>query len=300
MEVILIGLGKMGSGIAMQLFEKGYDPIVYNRTKSVTQSYRVTGFRTIESYQDLAGIDSPKLVWLMISHEAVDDVLFSRNGLCQYLKKGDIIVDAGNSNYNDTKKRYAKVIKRGLEFVDIGVSGGPSGARNGACMMVGGDLKVFQKIENVVKALCLPNGYEYLGGSGAGHYAKMIHNGIEYGMMQSIAEGFAILKESRDYNFDLQKVARVYNTGSVIESRLMKWLEDGLKEQGENLEKITGSVAHSGEGEWTVKEGEKLNLRPEIISKSLDYRIRTEKKPTYAGKILSLLRKKFGGHNVWK
>ncbi len=187
--------------------------------------------------------------------------------------------------------------KKGILFLDVGTSGGPGGARYGACLMVGGDKKIYEYLLPLLTDIAVPNGVEFFKGIGAGHFVKMIHNGIEYGMMQAIAEGFHILKNST-YNLDLKRVAEIYNHGSGIESRLMKWLADGLQLYGENLDTISGTVAHTGEGAWTVNAAKELGVKAKVIEDALKFRIESEKNPNYTGKILSTLRNQFGGHSA--
>ena len=228
------------------------------------------------------------------SGEAVDEMI---SEVGKYLKKGDIIIDGGNSFYKDSIRRHADLRRRGIGFLDVGVSGGPSGARNGPALMIGGDKKVFEKIEPLFRDLARENGYQFFEGAGAGHFVKMIHNGIEYGMMQAIGEGFNILKNS-SYKLDLKKVSDIYNNGSVIESRLIDWMKKAFELRGEGLEKVSGSVAHTGEGEWTVQTAKELGLEAKIIKESFKFRVLSEKNPSYTGKIVSALREQFGGHKV--
>ncbi|MBI4136480.1 6-phosphogluconate dehydrogenase (decarboxylating), partial [Candidatus Roizmanbacteria bacterium] len=211
--------------------------------------------------------------------------------------EGDILIDAGNSFYKDSIRRSKQLAKRGIRFVDAGTSGGPGGARNGACLMVGGERKTFEYLKPLFDAMAVRGGVQFFEGAGAGHFVKMIHNGIEYGMMQAIAEGFTVLKKS-SYKLDLTRVTDIYNHGSVIESRLVTWLKEAYELHGEDLKNISGSVAHSGEGEWTVKTAKKLSVVTKIIEEALKFRISSEKNPSYTGKILSALRGQFGGHSV--
>lgn len=296
-EVGIVGLGKMGAGLAEQLLEKGWKVVGYNRHPEPVHELQKKGLTGAFSYEELvAKLSGPRLIWLMIpAGKAIDEVLFGTKGLLSYLRKGDIIIDGGNSFYKDTIERARKIKKQGIEFFDVGVSGGPGGARSGACLMIGGEKKLFQKYEPLFRDLALKDAYQFFPGVGAGHFVKMIHNGIEYGMMQALAEGFSILKSS-SYKLNLQDVASIYNNGSVIESRLTNWLLNGLEEQGQNLEKVSGTVAHTGEGEWTVKTGKELKVPTPIVKGSFDFRVDSEKNPSYTGKILSLLRNQFGHH----
>ena len=284
----------MGGGISKRLTEKGWRVIGYNRTPGELS--------TVSSIKELAEkFPSPKMVWIMVkAGEPTNQML---KELMKYLKKGDIVIDGGNSFYKDSIKRHAKLKKLGIGFLDVGVSGGPSGARNGPCLMIGGDLAIFKKAEFLFGDLALQSnsgqakGYEFFPGAGAGHFVKMIHNGIEYGMMQAIGEGFNILKKS-SYKLNLKKVADIYNNGSVIESRLIGWLGKAFDLRGENLDKVSGSVAHTGEGEWTVKTAKELKLAVKIIEESFKFRVLSEKNPSYTGKVVSALREQFGGHKV--
>ncbi len=196
-------------------------------------------------------------------------------------------------------KREKKFKKNGISFVDVGVSGGPKGARNGACMMIGGTSSKFKKMEALYKALTVPKGYAHFEGPGAGHFVKMVHNGIEYGMMQAIAEVFSVMKKS-EYNLPMKKIADVYSHGSVIESSLMQWLSKAYKKYGEDLSGITSTVSHSGEGKWTVDIAKELGVPVKIISGSLIFRKNSFKHKTYTGKVLSAIRNQFGGHSALK
>jgi 6-phosphogluconate dehydrogenase len=181
--------------------------------------------------------------------------------------------------------------------MDAGVSGGPGGARRGASVMVGGREEDFERLEDLFAAIAAPAAYQFFEGYGAGHFVKMVHNGIEYGMMQALAEGFTILKKS-EYQLDLSKVAEIYNNGSVIESRLVGWLQSGLKVFGEDLKGVSGSVGHTGEGEWTVKTAEAMKIKADIIAAALEFRKKSASSPSYTGQVLSALRNQFGGHSL--
>ncbi len=294
MTIGYIGLGKMGRNMVLRLKEKGHEVIAWNRGEEARRAIEKKGIETRETLTDLvAALPVPAMIWLMVSQSAVDSVL---SELLPFLSKGDTIIDGGNCFYKDTIRRSKLLSKRGIHFLDAGVSGGPRGARTGACIMVGGEKKVFQKFSKLFRDVALSQGALYVGGHGAGHFVKMVHNGIEYGMMQALAEGFAILNTSR-FNLDVTEVAKLYNHGSVIESRLVGWLESGFKKFGQNLRGVSGSVQHTGEGEWTVKVGKELGLRPKIIEESFKFRVRSAKNPSYTGKILSILRNQFGGHD---
>lgn len=300
-EIGIVGLGKMGGGIAQQLHDRGWKVFGYNRTQNVTASYMRRGMQGVSELKEFKGVlREPRVVMISLPEgKPVEDVLFGEAGLSSILSKGDIIIDAGNSNYKETIRRYAELEREGIRLVDVGVSGGPKGARFGACLMIGGDRTTFDYLEPIFADIAVPRGYQFFEGVGAGHFVKMIHNGIEYGMMQAIAEGFTVLKES-PLSLDLNRVADVYNHGSVIESRLIRWLKDAYAQYGMSLEAISGAVAHSGEGEWTVEAAKDLGIETKIIENALQFRIDSEKNPGYTGKVISALRGQFGGHEVKK
>lgn len=295
MKIGYIGFGKMGLGQALLLKEKGHEVFGFNRSEEGRMKARESGIDVKNSLKEMVEVlEIPRTIWIMVSHQGVDEVL---NELLPLLSKGDTVIDGGNCFYKETLRRTEEIEKRGINFLDIGVSGGPAGARNGACLMIGGKKEVAEKYIDLYKDLSAPNAWKILGKNGAGHFAKMVHNGIEYGMMQSIGEGFAVLKKS-DFNFNLLDVADLYNNQSVIESRLVKWLHDGFEKFGEDLEGISGEVSASGEGEWTVNTAKELKVPAPAIETSLYFRKMSKGNPTYIGKILSTMRTMFGGHDV--
>ncbi|MEO6077687.1 MAG: phosphogluconate dehydrogenase (NAD(+)-dependent, decarboxylating), partial [Candidatus Andersenbacteria bacterium] len=238
----------------------------------------------------------PLVAWLMVPHSVVDDVL---KELTPNLQKGDIIIDGGNSFYKDSIRRGEELQKLGVHYIDVGVSGGPSGARNGACLMIGGEKSTYKTLVGLFSDISVAGGYDYMGELGAGHFVKMVHNGIEYGMMQAIAEGFAVMQKWRE-GLDLERIAHLYNNGSVIESRLVHWLKEAYRIHGTELNDISGTVAHSGEGDWTVEASKELDIPVPVIQAALQFRIDSEKDPSYTGQIVSALRNQFGGHSVSK
>lgn len=297
MKIGIVGLGKMGFNMGERLLEKGYQVVGYNRSSEAVNQFAKKGGIPASDYDDFLtklDDDGSRIIWLMVPWKAVDDVL---SDLMPKLNSGDLIVDGGNSPYTETVKRAAQLEDKGLKFIDVGVSGGPSGARNGACLMIGGSEKDFQNLEKLFADLSVDNGYKYVGNHGAGHFIKMVHNGIEYGMMQSLAEGFNLIKNS-DFNFNLREVADIYNNGSVIESKLTNWLVNAYEQHGDELQGISGSVAHSGEGLWTVESAERIGVDVSVIKESLEFRKQSENNPSYTGKVLSALRNQFGGHDV--
>jgi len=295
MKIGYIGLGKMGFNMVELLLERGYQVAAYDSSVEPVQNIAKRGAIPADSVRALVtALAPPRLVWIMVPHQVVDAVL---KELAPLLAKGDTVVDGGNSPYRESMRRAGELEGKGLEFLDAGVSGGPAGARTGACIMVGGKVEVFQKYEPLFRDLSAENGYGYMGKSGAGHFVKMVHNGIEYGMMQALAEGFAVLKAS-DFELNLVKIADLYNHRSVIESRLAGWLKSAFEQFGSNLKDISGSIAQSGEGSWTVEAAKELGIPVPIIKGALDFRLQSQKNPNYTGKIVSALRHQFGGHEV--
>ena len=296
-EIGIIGLGKMGAGLARQWHDRGWRVVAYNRHPERTKELEEDGLTGASTLDELVSrLPAPRAVWIMVTAgKPVDELLFGKDGLASKLKRGDLVIDGGNSFFEDSRRRAKLLARKGIKFLDAGVSGGPAGARNGACMMIGGDQASYEKWEALFADASVRDGYAYFGAAGAGHFVKMVHNGIEYGMMQSIAEGFALMKKS-PFKLKLSKIAKLYNHGSVIESRLIGWLESGYAAFGEDLKKISGSVAYTGEGEWTVKTGKKWKMKLPVIEDSFKFRVRSKKDPSYMGKILSALRNQFGGH----
>ena len=299
-EIGIVGLGKMGGGIARRLVEKGWTVHGLDPDKKTVEELEKIGMHSASSREGLVqALCKSRVVWLMVPHAVVDDTLFGKDGIIGQLSKGDVVIDGGNSYFNDSMIRAKKLGARGISYIDVGFSGGPGGARDGGCLMIGGDERSFKKLEPLFADLARKDGYRFFKGAGAGHFVKMVHNGIEYGMMQAIAEGFALMKKSK-YKLDLTAVAEIYNNGSVIESRLVGWLKDAFKLRGEDLSDVSGKVAHTGEGEWTVKTAKKMQIEAKIIEGALKFRIASAKKPNYTGKIVSALREQFGGHKVKK
>ncbi|MDO8590748.1 MAG: decarboxylating 6-phosphogluconate dehydrogenase [bacterium] len=295
LKIGYIGLGKMGVNMVLRMREKGYDVLAYNRSPEPREEAHKVGIDVASSVKELFGnLSKPRTVWLMVSNAGVDAVL---REVLKYLERGDTVIDGGNSLYKDSIRRAGELEKRGIEFLDVGVSGGPKGAREGACIMAGGKKKVYEKYESLFADLSAPGACAYMGKSGAGHFVKMVHNGIEYGMMQAIAEGFAVMKAS-DFKLDLEKVANLYNHRSVVESRLVGWLANAYEKYGSDLSEVSGSVAHTGEGEWTVQAGKELGVSVPIIEGAFKFRVASAKKPSYIGQVLSALRNQFGGHEV--
>ena len=301
MQIGYFGLGKMGFNMVLRLLDRSYNVIACNRSPEPIKEVAKAGADTAFTCADIAkNLKAPRLVWIMVpAGKPTDEVIFEEGNLINLLQKGDTIIDGGNSFYKDTVRRYKKLGERGINFLDAGVSGGPNGARNGASIMVGGDREVYKEYEVLFKDLSVPDGYGYMGPSGAGHFVKMVHNGIEYGMMQAIGEGFEVLKAA-PFKLDLKKVAEVYSRGTVIESKLISWLKSAYEQHGEDLEEISGSISQSGEGLWTSQTAKELGVPVPIIEGSVKFREQSENNPSYTGRVVSALRNQFGGHEVKK
>lgn len=297
MQIGLIGLGKMGYNLAMNMRDKGVDIRVYNRSKAVLENISKEGIKTYESLQELVeSLEKPRAIWLMVTAGAAVDQVIS--GLCEYLEPGDTIIDGGNSRYTDTLRRGNELKEKGLFFVDAGTSGGTEGARHGACMMVGGEREAVSRLEEMLKMLCVPDGYLHVGERGSGHYVKMVHNGIEYGMMQAIGEGFDILKKS-EFTIDFEKVANVWNHGSIIEGYLIEMTKNAFSHHGklENIEPIIDAL---GEGQWTVEEAIRLGVPAPVITGALFVRYGSKDEEAFSNRVVAALRNEFGGHPLHK
>ena len=292
-----VGLGKMGFNMVQRLLEKGYGVVAFDVNQKAVADMAGLGADPARSYEELASLlAAPRLVWLMVPHETVDDVL---GGLMSHLQEGDTVIDGGNSFFRDSMRRAADLGRKGVEFLDAGVSGGPGGARAGAAIMVGGNRSAFERHEPLFRDLAVEDGFGYMGSHGAGHFVKMVHNGIEYGMMQALAEGFAVMKAS-PFGLDLESAAKVFNHGSVITSRLVGWLVDAFREYGVDLAVLSGSVAQSGEGRWTVEAAKDYGIATPVIEGAVNFRTASEEHPSYTGRIVSALRHEFGRHDVFK
>jgi len=298
MQIGIVGLGKMGFNFSLRLLEKGYKVTGFDSNPKPGEELAKQGGACVGSLKELCTkLTPPRTVLLSIPQEATEEVLFGENGLVNYLSSGDAVIDAANAYYKDSISHYERLKQEGIGYLDMGVSGGPAGARNGSSIMVGGEKEIYNKLERVFEDLAAPDGYAYVGPAGAGHFVKMVHNGIEYGMMQAIAEGFTVLKNA-PFQLDLEKIAKVYNHGAVTESRLMGWLTQAFGEFGQNLSEVSGSVAQTGEGAWTSKTAKELGISVPIIDGSVKFRSDSEKNPSFTGKILTALRNQFGGHPI--
>ena len=295
MKLGYIGLGKMGFNMVERLLEKGHEVVIFDRNRETVSALAAKGAEPVATLESMAvRLAAPRLLWIMVPYGAVDDVL---QELMPFLAKGDTVINGGNSPYKHSTRRAGELRGRGVDFLDAGISGGPHGARTGACIMVGGEETVYRRHEALFHDLAVENGYLYTGPAGSGHFTKMVHNGIEYGMMQALAEGFAVLKTS-PFGLDLAAVAGLYDRGSVIESRLVDWLREGYEQFGPELKEVSGSAAQSGEGMWTIEAARELGIPVPVIQASLDFRLASVRNPSYTAKIISVLRHQFGGHEV--
>ena len=305
MTIGLLGLGKMGSGIAKKLIEEGFEVNVWNRSsisvEELGKKVKSDNLKPADSIKDLVErLDKPRIIWIMVTHSAVDEVLAE---LKKYVSDGDVVIDGGNSHFKDTEKRYQVFTKLGIHFLGIGTSGGVHAAEKGFPFMVGGSKKGYEIIKPVLDALSKPNGgHEYFGEGGAGHFVKMIHNGIEYGIMQSIGEGFEVLEKSK-YNLNLLNVAKLWQKGTLVSGFLMEMAKKAL-EKNSKLDDILGEIDASGEALWTIETAKEEGVNTEIIEQSLDYRRRSKNdkniQESFTAKMVAALRREFGGHSVKK
>ena len=295
MQLGLIGLGRMGSGMTLRLLQGGHQVMVYDRVPEAGAALAGKGATVTGSLEDLGQkLKAPRILWLMIpAGPPVDDAIQRLSGT---LSPGDVIIDGGNSNYKDSIRRAETLRSQHIEFLDVGVSGGIWGLKVGFNLMVGGNQAVFKQAEPIFQTLAPADGYAYVGSSGAGHYAKMVHNGIEYSMLQSYAEGFEILKAA-PFGFDLAQLARLWNHGSVIRSWLLELAQDAFERDPE-LSRIRGYVEDSGEGRWTLEEAIDHAVPAPALAMSLFMRYRSRQDDSFSAKVLAALRNEFGGHRV--
>jgi 6-phosphogluconate dehydrogenase len=296
MRIGFIGLGRMGSNMVRRLLRDGHAVVAYNRTPEKTREIAGEGAEAAFTIAELVDkLEKPRIAWIMVP--AGDATEAQIQELLRHLEPGDTIVDGGNTNFHDDVRRHALLAEHGLRYVDAGVSGGIWGLANGFCLMVGGDPEAVAPIEPVFRTLAPQDGYLHVGGPGAGHYVKMIHNGIEYGMMQAYAEGFEIL-HAGDYRLDFAAIADMWNHGSVIRSWLLELAALAFRADGQDLEHLKGWVADSGEGRWTVQEALERDVPAPVITLALQTRFRSRQDDSYSAKVLAALRNQFGGHAV--
>ncbi|MED0981636.1 phosphogluconate dehydrogenase (NAD(+)-dependent, decarboxylating) [Bacillus paramycoides] len=296
MQVGLIGLGKMGLNLGKNLIDHKHQVAAFDLNTSAVEEMKEYGATGVSSLNELVqSVESPRILWVMVPHAVVDSVI---NEVTPLLSKGDILIEAGNSHYKESIRRYEQLKTEGIHFMDAGTSGGMEGARNGACYMIGGDQEAWEIVEPIFRDTAVENGYLYAGKAGSGHFLKMVHNGIEYGMMAAIGEGFEILEKS-EFDYDYEKVSRVWNNGSVIRSWLMELTENAFSKDAK-LDEIKGVMHSSGEGKWTVETALDLQTATPVIAMSLLMRYRSLDNDTFTGKVVAALRNEFGGHAVEK
>lgn len=303
LRAVIYGFGKMGRNIALNILEKGYSVIGYDIDRSIKESinkeelFHSKSFIFIDEEEKIfQEIEPDDLIFLLVPPGKITDEVLTV--LLERLPKGSTLIEGGNSNFKEAMEWAALFKQKGIHFLDMGTSGGINGARNGLCAMIGGDAAVFEKIKPFLKEICCNDGLIYTGASGSGHYLKMIHNGIEYGMMQAIAEGFEMLEKS-EFDFNYSEVAKNWNSGSVIRSWLMELLIDAFQENNK-LDNISGKMHASGEVKWLMEESIRLQLPVPVTYLSLMMRNRSLEGETFSGKVVSALRYSFGGHNVSK
>ena len=300
MQLGLIGLGKMGGFMAERIHNAGHEVVGFDFSAEAVAKLAATGNVGSSSLADLVSkLQAPRAVWMMVpSGKPVDDTIAALEGL---LSPGDIIIDGGNSNYKDTIRRHGEVTAKGFQYVDCGTSGGVWGLKEGYSMMIGGDKEPVEHLRPIWEALApVPDkGWGHVGPSGAGHFVKMVHNGIEYGMMQSYAEGFTIMEKKEVLDLNLPQIAKIWQYGSVVRSWLLDLTADAL-EKNPTLEGLEAYVADSGEGRWTVFEAIDLNVSAPVITESLIRRIRSREENNFTDRMISIQRNAFGGHAVKK
>ena len=297
MRLGMVGLGKMGGNMAQRLTRGGHEIVVHDRDEAVTRTIaQAAGAEPAVSLDEIvAKLQAPRVVWVMVpAGGATEQVL---QDLAARVQPGDVLIDGGNSNFKDTQRRAADLAGRGIRLVDAGTSGGVWGLENGYCLMVGGDVDAVGLCEPLFLTLAPEDGYAHVGPSGAGHFTKMVHNGIEYGLLQAYAEGFEILHKS-GMGLDLRRIADLWNHGSVVRSWLLELLERAYAAEGQELERIRGWVADSGEGRWTVETALDLDVPAPIITLSLLQRFRSRQEESYGAQVIAALRNQFGGHAI--
>jgi 6-phosphogluconate dehydrogenase len=296
MQLAMIGLGRMGGNMVQRLLQGGHQVVVFDRSADAVKRHVAMGAKGAKDLADLRGqLRAPRVVWVMVpAGSAVESTI---DELLPGLSRGDIIIDGGNSNYKDSRRRAARLKEKGLEFVDAGTSGGIWGLTVGYCLMIGASPEAFKQCEPIFRTLAPPDGYAHVGPPGSGHYVKMIHNGIEYGLLQAYGEGYEILHASKDFELDLHQIAAVWNRGSVVRSWLNELAERAFAKDTE-LAALKGYVEDSGEGRWTVQEAIDLDVPAPVITLSLLTRFRSRQSDSFGAKVIAALRNEFGGHAV--
>jgi len=298
MQLAMIGLGRMGGNMVRRLAQGGHDVIAYDQGADAVTAVVGTGGKGVKAAKDLADVAKQltprRVVWVMVPADAAQSTI---DQLVPHLARGDIVIDGGNSNFRDSLRRAEALQQQGIEFVDVGTSGGIWGLELGYCLMVGAAASAFNHCEPIFRSLAQENGYAHVGPPGAGHYVKMVHNGIEYGMLQAYAEGYEILHASKDFELQLGQIAKLWNHGSVVRSWLNELAERAFATDGQ-LAAIRGYVEDSGEGRWTVEEAMRLDVPAPVITLSLLARFRSRQEESFGAKVIAALRHEFGGHAV--
>ena len=296
MQLAMIGLGRMGGNMVQRLRQGGHELIVYDSSADAVKAHVGKGVKAGKDIADVARQLAPRrVVWVMVPAGAPGETTIEQ--LMPHLTRGDIVIDGGNSNFRDSRRRAEMLKVRGIDFIDVGTSGGVWGLTLGYCLMIGASESAFQYCEPIFKTLAPPDGYAHVGHPGAGHYVKMVHNGIEYGMLQAYAEGYEILHASQDFKLQLGQIAKLWNHGSVVRSWLNELAERAFS-QDDQLAAIRGYVEDSGEGRWTVEEAMRLDVPAPVITMSLIARFRSRQQESFGAKVIAALRHEFGGHVV--
>ena len=296
MRIGFVGLGRMGANMVRRLLRDGHEVVAYNRTPEKTKEIAGEGATAAFSIGELVDkLEKPRAVWIMVP--AGDATEAQIEELLEHLEAGDTIIDGGNTNFHDDQRRQRDLAAKGINYVDAGTSGGIWGLQVGYCLMVGGEKEAVEPLEAIFKSLAPEGGYLHVGGPGAGHYVKMVHNGIEYGLMQAYAEGFEIMHAS-SYELDLAGISELWMQGSVVRSWLLELAGRAFRANGPDLEHLKGFVADSGEGRWTIQEAIDHDVPAPIITLSLLTRFRSRQDDSYGAKVLAALRNEFGGHEV--
>ena len=295
MQLAMIGLGRMGGNMARRLVKGGHEVVAYDPNAAAAKQTGGTGAKAATDLGDLVRqLTPPRVIWIMVPAGAVESTI---EQLTPHLSRGDIVIDGGNSNFHDSQRRAGALQAKGIEFVDVGTSGGVWGLELGYCLMIGALPAAFQRCEPIFRTLAPSDGYARVGPPGAGHYVKMVHNGIEYGMLQAYAEGYEILHASQDFRLQLGQIAKLWNHGSVVRSWLNELAERAFV-RDDQLAGIRGYVEDSGEGRWTVEEAIRLDVPAPVITLSLLARLRSRQEESFGAKVIAALRKEFGGHSV--
>src|SRR3989442_2874363 len=295
MRIGFVGLGRMGANMVRRLLRDGHEVVAYNRTPEKTKEIAGEGATAAFSIGELVDkLEKPRAVWIMVP--AGDATEAQIEDLLEHLEAGDTIIDGGNTNFHDDQRRQRDLAAKGINYVDAGTSGGIWGLQVGYCLMVGGEKEVFTRVEPIFRSLAPKDGYALVGGPGAGHFTKMVHNGIEYGMMQSYAEGFEILRASGQ-KLDLRQISHLWNQGSVVRSWLLELAELAFAKDPD-LTAIQGFVQDSGEGRWTVLAAMEHDVPAPVITMSLLTRFRSRQQDSFTAKLVAALRAQFGGHAV--